>query len=167
MHTHSTWWLCCPVCSDWRLAVSCSGRCDLGKKKTHLILFQLSCAPITVFICLWADFNSAQQQVSVCVRVRDAATRAEQRAILSALQSISHTHAHIHHTLDGGAHHNVTFNLDEPTVCSGDIMDWMMAGKWMMRLRSPATSIHISDPLTLQVPSFSPQTSLSFTIACI
>lgn len=38
------------------------------EKEKHLILFPLSCAPITVFICPWADFNSAQQQEScVCV----------------------------------------------------------------------------------------------------
>lgn len=82
-------------------------------------------------------------------------TGAVQWALLSALQSISHTLARIHHTLDGGAHHNVTFNLEEPTVCSGDIMDWVMAGKWMMRLRSTATSIRVSDPFTFQVPSLS------------
>lgn len=107
--------------------------------------------------------------VRLCVRmcVSDAATRVEQPAFPSALQSISHAHAHIHHSLNGGAHHNVTFNLDEPTVCSGDIMDWMMAGKWMMQLRSPATSICISDLLTLQVASFPPHTSLSFTIVYI
>lgn len=27
-------------------------------------------------------------------------------------------------------------------------MDWMMGGKRMMQLSSPATSVHISDPLT-------------------
>ncbi len=37
----------------------------VGKKKT---LFSFI-SPITVFICLWADFNSAQQQVCVCVCV--------------------------------------------------------------------------------------------------
>lgn len=39
------------------------------KKEKPLILFPLSCAPITVFICPWADFNSAQQQESLCVCV--------------------------------------------------------------------------------------------------
>lgn len=41
-------------------------------------------------------------------------------------------------------------------------MDWMMGGKRMMQLSCPATSVHISDPLTLQVASFTPHTSLHF-----
>lgn len=41
-------------------------------------------------------------------------------------------------------------------------MDWIKAGKWMMRLRFPATSIQIFDPLTPQVPSFSRQISPIF-----
>lgn len=150
-HTRSTRWLCWPVCvfkeTAWSLLLWQMWPWQEKKEKEkHLILFPLSCAPITVFICPWADFNSAQQQESLCVCV----TGAVQWALLSALQSISHTLARIHHTLDGGAHHNVTFNLEEPTVCSGDIMDWMMAGKWMMWLRSTATkhsgfwSFHLS-----------------------
>lgn len=55
--------------------------------------------------------------------------------------SISAAHrTGIHHTLDGGAHHNVTFSLDETGVCSADLMDWPMAGKcWLMpQITSPS-----------------------------
>lgn len=48
-------------------------------------------------------------------------------AVLPKCPSIHFVHTtHIHHSPDRGAHHNVTFN-------SGDIMDWMMVEKWMMR----------------------------------
>lgn len=85
----------------------------------------------------------------------------------------SHTHTHaqvpfdlcrrhtrLHHTLDGGAHHKVTFNLDEPEVCSADLMDWPMAGKcWLMpQITSPSPAPSLfrrrPPPLVRGGPSF-------------
>lgn len=120
------------------------------EKKQQLIYFPLSYTTITSSICPPADFNP-RPEAGTCACV--SAGRAAVASPKCPSIHLPHTHTHMHHILDGGAHHNVTFNLDESTVCSEDIMDWMMVRKWIMLLRSPATSFHVSDAATLLLQS--------------
>lgn len=133
----------------------------LGEKKQTNTLF--SCiSPVLLLL-----FSYAHEQTlilpnipTVCVSVSDAATRAEQPALLKC-PSIHLTHTCTHTSYPrwrSSSQCHFQFGWD----CSGGIMDWMMGGKRMMQLSCPATSVHISDPLTLQVASFTPHTSLHF-----
>ena len=82
------------VWSDWRLAVLCSGRCDLERKKKNPLFSFIPRVLVLLFLYAYERPLILPNSRCVC----DVATRAERPALLSALQSISHTHARIHHT---------------------------------------------------------------------
>lgn len=97
-HTHTHWHSSCVAVLLWldRLtaAVFYSGKCDLGEKKAPYTIS--SPELLLLFLCAYEQtlILPSSRHMCVCVCLCDAATRAEQWALLSALQSISRTHIH-------------------------------------------------------------------------
>lgn len=124
--------------TKWRLFCVLTA-VTLGLRRKVYCLLSLLCSYYT-FMCPWADFYSAHpNSLSLSVFL---SLQARQRACpsISAVWCMRHTR--IHHTLDGGAHHNVTFNLDETEVCLAYLMGWPMAGKcWLMPQITSASPI--------------------------
>lgn len=112
--------------TSWRLSAAPVG---LTLRGEHLS--PPSGAPATVFMCQWADFIYPTAGVCVWCSYNSSAADLPKCPSIHPPPplSLTQTDARRHHTLDGGAHHNVTFNSAEPAACSLVLMDWMMVKK--------------------------------------